>query len=508
MPNKNSAFLAAILLPALSILAGGCSSPGSGSGKTPERAAPRLAGRLSPQGKILRRYGPAFVEALPHGIEAVHLKGNSYERGYQYGTLLKNEIEETLKSGMTMFALYIGDKDYKKGLERIRRGKEVMERYIPPEFREEMRGMADALAAAGSDLTYDDILMWNTVNDSKMLHKGPCSIEEDLPAGKRIPYPPYRGGCMTVCAAGPATSNGEMIVAKNMDWYATPEMRRHPIVLAVQPTDGGYAYFTPAYPGWISGIEGCNDKKVCFGMQISRSDRETMRGAGWHFLALLLLKYADSLGDAVNILTVYPRPCGNIFLVADAKTGKALVIETTADAVALRYPQKDQGTIWSTNHFNCFPGWQGYKGPVNMPALQKKAYHLKLDSIESWQKSLPGWTKGRYDRTRELLEKNYGKITVKTMLSLISERYSMKWKKYVGWDELDADAIADIWAKDKVLSKNVQYYKSPKRGPLTYSGAAVWSLVMRPAAGEVWVAMAGPVPAQKGGFVKLTVFKN
>ncbi len=505
--NRYALCLGTILLGSLALLAGGCSCPGPGSAKSPAGPAgiPRAA--LSSKSKILRRYGPAFVELLPNHIEAVHLKGTSYQRGYQYGTLLKGEIEETLKSGMTMFALYIGHKDYKKGLERIKRGKEVMENYIPPEFREEMKGMADALAAAGSDLTYDDILMWNTVNDSKMLDKGPCSIEEDLPAGKRIPYPPYRGGCMTVCAAGPATRDGDMIVAKNMDWYATPAMRRHPIVLVVQPTDGGYAYFTPAYPGWISGIEGFNDRQFCFGMQISRSDRETMRGAGWHFLSLLLLKYADSLSDAVNILTVYPKPCGNIFLVADGKTGKAMVIETTADAVALRYPQRDKGTIWSTNHFNCFPGWQGYKGPVNMPALQKKAYHLKLDSIESWQKSLPSWSKGRYDRTRRLLEENYGKITVETMRTLIAERYSMKWKKYVGWDELDADAIADLWAKDKVLSKDIQYYKSKKRGPLTYSGATVWSLVMRPREGDVWIAMAGPVPAQKGGFVKLSVFK-
>ncbi len=501
MKEKLLSLLSGLLsFSALVLLSPGCSSPRS---LRAARNAPPAG-----KGRILRRQGPGFYEVLPDGLHVLHLKGTGYERGYQYGAMLKEEIEETLKSGMTMFALYIGDRNFDKGLERIARGAKEMENFIPYEFREEMRGMADALRAAGSDLTYDDILMWNTVNDSKMLHRGPCSIEDDLPPGKRIPYPPYRGGCMTVCAFGPATRDGDMVVGKNMDWYATPEMRKHPIVLVVEPTDGGYAYLTPAYPGWISGIEGTNEKKVCFGMQISRSDRETMKGAGWHFLSLLVLKYADSIEDAIDTLTVHPRPCGNIFLVCDAKAGKAVVVETTADAVAIRLPGKGSGTIWSTNHFNCFPGWQGYTGPVNMPALQKKSYHLKLDSIESWQKSLPLWTKGRYDRTRRLLKDNFGKITVKTMLSLVSERYSMKWKKFIGWDELDADAIADIWAKDKVLSKDVRYFKSRKRGPLTYSGACVWSLVMRPGTGDVRIAMAGPVPAQKGGFRKVNLFEE
>lgn len=453
----------------------------------------------TPQKGILRIHEAGFYEIKPNGLKVLHLKGTSYQRGYQYGALLKDEIEKSLKSGITMFALYIGDGDYDKGLKTIIQGKEDMEQFIPPEFKNEMRGMADALAEAGSNLTYDDIVMWNTVNDSKMLHKGPCSIEDRIPAGKRHPYFP-KGGCMTVRASGEATQDGNMIVAKNMDWYATPEMRENPIVLVVDPTDGGYGYLTPVYPGWISCIEGINEKGICFGLQISRSDVETMKGAGWHFLTSLLLKYADSLDDAINILTVYPRPCGNIHHVCDGKTGNSVVIETTANAIGLRYQKKGRDILWTTNHFNCYPGWEGYSGSINIPALQTKSYKLDLNTIETWQKTIPMWTKGRFERARQILNENYGKITLEKMIDLISDRYCMKEKRFVGWDVVDATTISDIWAKDEVLSEDIQYYKSAIRGPVTYCGANIWSLVMVPLTGDLRIAMSGSVPAQKGKF--------
>ena len=460
---------------------------------------------------IIRTHGAGFYEIKPNGLKVLHLKGTGYERGYQYGAMLKDEIEESLKSGMTMFALYIGkgkhdhNYNYEKGMERIKLGAEEMEPFIPTEFINEMKGMAKALEDAGSDLTYEDILMWNTINDTKMLAKGPCLVEDRNPPGKRIPYFP-RGGCLSASASRDATADGSMIVGKNFDWYATPEMRKHPLVLVVEPTDGGHSYLSPAYPGWICCIEGLNDQGISTGLQISRSDYETMKGVGWHFMTALLLKYSDSIDDAINILTVYPRPCGNIFQICNGKTGDAAVVETTANALAVRYPQDGKNILWTANHFNCIKGWQGYDGPVNMPSQQVKAYKLDLGSIETWQKTIPIWTIGRYDRTRQLLNENYGKITVDTMRDLVSDRFCMKAKKHADWDKLDTACIADMWAHDTVLSKNIQYYKSTKTAPLTYSGAAIWSLVMVPKTGDVDIAMAGEVPAQRGGFKHINLF--
>ena len=453
---------------------------------------------------VVKTHGDGFYEIKSNGLKVLHLKGTSYERGYQYGHMMKDEIEDALKSGTTLFAVYIGDGDYDLGLKRIFKGKEEMEKYIPYEFLDEMKGMADALIDLGSDLTYDDIVMWNTINDSKMLHKGPCSIEDNNPAGKRIPFFP-QGGCMSAAAWGDATSDNSMIVGKNMDWYSTPEMRKNPLVLVVKPTDGGYGYLAPVYPGWITCIEGINEKGISTGLQISKSDVETMKGAGWHFLTALVLKYSDSIEDAITTLTVYPRPCGNIFEVCDAKIDKAVVVETTANALALRYPVKGKNLLWTTNHFNCYPGWEGYNGSVNMPAQQEKFYKLDLSTVDSWQETIPMWTNGRFVRSRQLLNENYGEISVEKMINLLSDRYCMKQKKNVEWDDVHAACIADVWSVDKELA-NIKFYKSNKKAPVLYTGGTIWSLVMKPLTGDVRIAVSGKIPAQRGEFQYINLF--
>ena len=449
---------------------------------------------------IVKTYGAGYYEIKPNGLQVLHLKGASHERGYQYGALLKDEIETSLKSGMTLFMVKIGDGDCDKGLQRIIQGKEDMEQFIPPEFKQEMRGIADALADAGSNLTYDDIVMWNTVNDSYTLHGGPCEVEDNIPSGKRHPYP-ANVSCTTVRASGEATKTGRLIMGKNMDWHNTPEMAQNPVVLVVDPTDGGYGYLAPVYPGWIGCIEGMNEKGIGMGLQISRSDVETMKGVGWHFQTLLILKYADSLDDAINILTVYPRTCGNITHVGDGKTGQSVVIEHTANDLALRYQVPGRDILWTTNHFNCYPGWEGYTGTVNMPAKQVKAQNLNISTIEAWQETIPLRSKGRFERERQLLNIEYGQITPEYMIKLISDRYCMKEKQYVGWDK-DAYTIAvhgEAGVAEEVF-EDIAYYKSDRKGQVIHNHGNIWSLVMVPLTGDLHITMSGPMPTHREPF--------
>ncbi|MBW2618650.1 MAG: hypothetical protein JRC92_07220, partial [Deltaproteobacteria bacterium] len=447
-------------------------------------------------------------------LKVLHLKGTSYERGYQHGVLLAEEIEEALSSGITMFALMIGQEmaapeedQYQAGLKELIRGKEAMEQFIPPEHRQEMAGIADGLRDQGSDLTYDDIVLWNTANDCLMLNYS--KLEDTDRPGKRHAYPEL--GCCTISAYGEATQDGAMIVGKNMDWSTTPEMRNNPIVMVADPSDGGYGYLAPIYPGWITSIEGMNEKGIVVGLEVVPADSETMHGLGWHFHTNLILKYADSIEDAINIITVYPRTCGDIHQVADAKTHRAVVIEYTKDAVGLIYPEKGRDVLWSTNHFNAYPGWQGYKGP-NMVALQTKRMSglADISSIDAWQMSLELIHKGeagRYGRIRQLLDQWYGEMTVEKMIKIVSDRYDMDTGRVIGWDDYGT-CVSQMWAKDFELSKDVQYYKSEKRGPLYSCGANIWSLVMVPLAGDLRIAMSGPVPGQKGPFRYLNLHEE
>lgn len=92
-----------------------------------------------------------------------------------------------------------------------------------------------------------------------------------------------------------------------------------------------------------------------------------------------------------------------------------------------------------------------------MVATQAKRLGLSdISTIERWQDSLALIGKGkngRYGRIRQLLNENYGRITVEKMIKIVSDRYDMNKRKVLGWDELREDTL---------LAKEVSYYKSTK----------------------------------------------
>ncbi len=65
----------------------------------------------------IKFYRKGYLDTKANGLKVLHVKGTAYERGFQHGMLLKEEIEEVLNSGVTMFALMLGgDEGYEAGL--------------------------------------------------------------------------------------------------------------------------------------------------------------------------------------------------------------------------------------------------------------------------------------------------------------------------------------------------------------------------------------------------------
>jgi len=337
-------------------------------------------------------------------------------RGYQHGVLLADEIFEALTGGITGAAAVTGKAiggDYKAGLEKLRMGKEEAEPFIPPEFVEELHGIADGIASKGSPLTYSDIVMWSTMYDTWCFYAHPNPANPRTLANRQ-PYPP---GCSSFSAWGKATRDGKLIFGKNMDNLCLPGVLAQRLLVFVAPDHGfGHAYVT--HPGMLAIDGGVNEDGIEMMTQYSPSVNETMRGCGIGILTKLILQYTHRIDDAVNILTVYPRCTGINYHVADAKVNRAAVIEVSATETSVRYPESDRDALWTTNHYNCYPGWKGYEG-YNMVPGQVPVYDLNdVSTIEKWQESLADKNNtliaaaGRFKRYEQLINENYGKITV------------------------------------------------------------------------------------------------
>lgn len=470
---------------------------------------------------IIEKYGKGFLEVKPNGLKILHVTGTAYERGYQHGWILKEEIEETLNPSVAMWAVWIGGGDYNAGLARMLELRDKAVPFIPAEFKREMKGIADALADKGSNLTYDDIVLWNTTIDIACTG---FSADSNSP-GIRNPYPEPAHFCSTVGAYGEATPNGQLVVGKNFDWPAVPENRKNSLIMIGAPTDGGHGFFVPIFPGTLATVESMNEVGIVYGGSRSSTAPETMKGLHTAFLSRTIAQYADSVDDVINLLTVYPQTVGQNVTIVDGKPcpakndkglydevcpPKAAVIEIAPNEIAVRYPETGKDVIWATNHYNAYPGWQGYTG-YNMVTNQALLWGIDASTVGTWQEGLRQYndygTYYRYNRIGQLLNENYGNVTMDKMIQIMSDRYDIEAGRTVPWNEPNFNTIADGPAVFEVAA-SAPYYKGGKVGPITATDGNHWSFISTPGTGDVAIAVAGQVPAQQGSFMEFNLKKE
>jgi len=455
---------------------------------------------------VISRYHDGFLEEMESGIKVLHLKGTAYERGFQRG-MLQDDLSKVTTTNITQLAAWLGRNDLEAGLDKLFQAKKLMEPYIPYQFRQEIKGMADALASRGESVTYDDIILHLIGADFGMMDQKHNLTQ----SSKRTPYPPITR-CSSFSAWGRATVGGKLIMAGNADYYDTEEELKIRSIAVVDPTDGGYGYIGALWDVFFV-ASGINEAGIAINGQLVNADSESLQGVSAELLLKLVLQYADSIEDAVEILTTYPRTCGIIVHVADAKTKRAAIIEYTANVIAVRFAEPGKDILWTTNHFNCYPGWQGYSGFNMIPTQANRGNLKKIHTIENWQKSLEKAGKGRagrYGRYKKLLFDNYGNITMNKAKEIISDRFSLKQDKVLGplektnWNDYPIMVCQHDW----LMAKNIKYYKEDQTAELRVKSGNVSSFIANPKTGEIWWAVGVPPAAYTSGYTRLNLYQE
>jgi len=227
----------------------------------------------------------------------------------------------------------------------------------------------------------------------------------------------------------------------------------------------------------------------------------------------MVLQDADSIEDACEILNAYPRTCGINLLVADGKANRAAVVEFTADEIAVRFAAGDTGLIWTTNHFNCFPGWQEYSGADMVRDQDERIGLADISTVEAWQAGLAELgigPAGRYGRYQGLLHDHHGRITVDVARTIISDRYSTVEGRRLEATEPSAwgDYPICVCRKDWVMSVDMEHYKGSGNGELRVMTGNVSSFVAVPATGDVWLAVGTPPAAYTAGYTHLNLYEE
>ncbi|MEM1514176.1 MAG: C45 family peptidase [Candidatus Thermoplasmatota archaeon] len=237
-----------------------------------------------------------WIEEM-EGIKVLHISGTNYEMGYQHGFLLKNETKENIRAFLNQCSNY----NYLLAMWNITKN------YIPEEYIEELRGIAD-----GAEIKFEDVAVaYMTVVTWGM-------------------------GCFGISAWGNATADGKLYHFRSFD---LPMNIKDPItgkyvhensVLIVRKPKNGYASVSPSFVGSLHGGGGFNEKGIAIGMQTCWSNDSTFYGTPELIKVQMVLDHASRIEEAIDYL-IKNGTAGWNFIVSDCKIPIGYVVEVTAN---------------------------------------------------------------------------------------------------------------------------------------------------------------------------------
>jgi hypothetical protein len=363
-------------------LAGGCGNT-TGKGET-----------ARPQGGV-REQGRGYRFDC-NGWTYLHLEGEPYERGYQHGFLMAEELAEI--RDMLVFTTYFNTG--KEWSYFVAAAEQVFMPRAEAEFVEEIKGIADGAAAAGTVMTWQEILAWNGYEELT----GYWWPGEQ--AGK---YPqiqqPDNEHCSAFIATGSWTEDGGVVMAHN-SWTWFDQGQYYNVVADVVPSQG-HRILMQCVPGFIdSATDYFTTDAGLMGTETTiggYSDYNPDEEAEF-FRVRKAMQYADDLDGFVELMQKDNNGgYANSWLLADSNTNEIMRFEQ-----GLKYQNIERTT-------------DGYYAGFNT-ALDPRIRNLECDGAYSDIRTAMG---ARQVRLVELMDMYKGKLNVQAGEAILADHYDV-----------------------------------------------------------------------------------
>lgn len=250
----------------------------------------------------------------------ISIAGEPYNRGYQYGSLCKNLIEETSKFYRKIFK-HRSNLDWNQSLQEGKKFIPVIEGY-DSEIMEEIRGVAE-----GSGRPLEEIVLLNVRSEIafSLVAKGGSSA-----------------GCTTLVATPDATSSKHMLIGQNWDWH--PDAQALNVILKIKQK--GRPHIVQIVEAGIIGKIGFNSAGIALVANALISDKWNL-GVPFQVILRGILN-AECMADAILAISKAKRGSAGNFLIAHTD-GEVIDIEAAPQDVNFIFP--DNGILAHSNHF-------------------------------------------------------------------------------------------------------------------------------------------------------------
>jgi predicted choloylglycine hydrolase len=262
-------------------------------------------------------------------------------------------------------------------------------------------------------------------------------------------------GCSSFAVWDNKTPDGDLLIARNFDFYAGDEFAKNKIISFIEPSKG-YKFMSVSWAGIIGVMSGMNEKGLTVTINAGKSDIPTMAKTPISLVTREILQYASNIKEAIAIAKKKEVFVSESIMVGSAEDNKAVLIEVSPKNFGV-YEVENTAQLICSNHF------------------QSKAYQEDKENIK-WIKE--SHSKYRYDRMIELLKRK-NQVTPKKAIEILRNKDGLHDKK-IGY------------GNEKALNQLIAHH----------------GIVFQPKKRLVWVSAN---PYQLGEFVAFqldSVFKN
>jgi hypothetical protein len=276
---------------------------------------------------VAERFGKGNVERIG-GLWVLHLKGTSFERGLQHGTLMRYRVRETVNFYRslpeTLAGRALGGGIKLRALMRLKRG--LVNRFTgnrDSDALEEMRGLAVGLGLKEEELAEALVL-------ADVFQVVGAMAERGRKAG-----PPVISG-MGCTSAIRETPEG-LLFARNFDFWGPGYWDANPAIIFHHP-DKGKAFCSITTAGLpTGGITSVNEDGLALAVHQHGSRDSSTHGTPIMDIAHGIARTASTVDEAVEVASRSQATGGWTIVVADSLTRKAAAIEMSSAGQRARY---------------------------------------------------------------------------------------------------------------------------------------------------------------------------
>lgn len=156
-------------------------------------------------------------------------------------------------------------------------------------------------------------------------------------------------GCSSFAVWGEQTPDGNLLIARNFDFYAGDEFAKNKIISFVNPKQG-YKYISVTWGGMTGVVSGMNEQGLTVTINAGKSKIPFTAKTPIALVTKEILQYAATLQEAVEIAQRKKVFVAESILVGSAKDNRAISIEISPNKLGV-FQVENTSQLLCSNHF-------------------------------------------------------------------------------------------------------------------------------------------------------------